>query len=455
MSLQKSISSIVPEFTRPGGSFTYQIPVYDQKQKTLVRSNSSENYQNQVPSQVSYQTTLFGSFQTPFGVPFQSQVYNPQPQFFPQVFKSQFQYQPKSNKETLLKIPSKKIIERKPIISVLGIGDPIVDISSEIEEKSIINYGLEWGRTVMADEKSIGIFNEIERSEKISYIPGGSVQNTMRVISWCLEQNQMTKGKFKISMLGCVGDDTYAEKIKFSLNSARVNPLLEELKNQKTSRCGVGIFHKERCLVTELNASKLLSEEFVSKKLDEILEHQALVIEGYILQSKLNICRKLCELFNKQNKLVVLTLSAVFMIQFHYEKVFEIANMADIIVGNMEEAQAFAQIQSQDKDDILKAIHEKFSKDKDRKLLITDGKKGVYYSEYDYENHKLDYEINCFPNIVPNNEIEDLNGAGDAFLGGFLSEYIQGSDIVTCCKVGNEAAGIIIRCVGCTFPKKK
>ena len=49
-------------------------------------------------------------------------------------------------------------------------------------------------------------------------------------------------------------------------------------------------------------------------------------------------------------------------------------------------------------------------------------------------------------------EIVDLNGAGESFLGGFLSQYIKGSSLSSCCKAGNDAASYILKSVGCTFP---
>ena len=50
-------------------------------------------------------------------------------------------------------------------------------------------------------------------------------------------------------------------------------------------------------------------------------------------------------------------------------------------------------------------------------------------------------------------EIVDLNGAGDAFLGGFLSQFMKGSSLYSCCRAGNDAASIILKNVGCTFQK--
>ena len=55
--------------------------------------------------------------------------------------------------------------------------------------------------------------------------------------------------------------------------------------------------------------------------------------------------------------------------------------------------------------------------------------------------------------MIKMEDIVDLNGAGDAFLGGFLSQYMQGKSLEACCKGGNDAASIILKSIGCTFPK--
>nr|XP_023025282.1 adenosine kinase [Leptinotarsa decemlineata] len=48
----------------------------------------------------------------------------------------------------------------------------------------------------------------------------------------------------------------------------------------------------------------------------------------------------------------------------------------------------------------------------------------------------------------------DTNGAGDAFVGGFLSQYIQELNLETCVKCGMWAASQIIQRSGCTFEGK-
>merc|ERR1719253_637992 len=50
-------------------------------------------------------------------------------------------------------------------------------------------------------------------------------------------------------------------------------------------------------------------------------------------------------------------------------------------------------------------------------------------------------------------KIVDTNGAGDAFVGGFLAALSKGQDVAACCKAGNHSASIIIQHSGCTYPK--
>jgi adenosine kinase len=48
----------------------------------------------------------------------------------------------------------------------------------------------------------------------------------------------------------------------------------------------------------------------------------------------------------------------------------------------------------------------------------------------------------------------DTNGAGDAFVGGFLAQLALGKSISECVRAGHFAARTIIQRSGCTFPKE-
>merc|ERR1712019_216373 len=55
-------------------------------------------------------------------------------------------------------------------------------------------------------------------------------------------------------------------------------------------------------------------------------------------------------------------------------------------------------------------------------------------------------------NKLDASKIVDTNGAGDAFVGGFLAALSKGKSVADCCNAGNHAASIIIQHSGCTYP---
>ena len=349
--------------------------------------------------------------------------------------------------------------ERPEIYSLITLAEPIMDIASEVDIPMIEKHNLKLGDTVLVketgDENLVKIFDELESLPKVNYVPGGSAENTMRVLGWCLNMEKYDRENFKITMIGSLGDDLYKEKIIKELEEFGVNPMFEVLEGDKTSRCCVCIYQKEKLFATQIRASKRLSENFIEQHMEEILAHKALFIEGYMVSNKFNICKKLCEHFIKDKKLIILSLSAVFIVKFHYDKLIELANDADIIAGNFEEAKEFAGGKTDDIEEIFINIFEKLKPKEDRLIVITDGPKGAYFGKYNYEEQRLDHYIRYFANKLKDEEIQDLNGAGDAFLGGFLSRYMKGESVHDCCKIGIEAATVSLKNIGCTFPKEK
>ena len=213
-------------------------------------------------------------------------------------FEDQEQYKPQNFSQNQ---KSKKV--RPEILSLIAIGDPIVDITSEIGTDIIKKYNLKWGDTVFLDENNDnGVFGELESMPKVRYIPGGAVENSIRVLAWCLNMDPNIKNRYRITMMGCAGDDLYRQKVLNALKELNVNALFETLPNEKTSRCGVGIYRKERFLITQLRASKKLSEEFINQNIEQILSNESIIIEGYMLPNKFDICKKLTDCFSREKK---------------------------------------------------------------------------------------------------------------------------------------------------------
>jgi adenosine kinase len=55
---------------------------------------------------------------------------------------------------------------------------------------------------------------------------------------------------------------------------------------------------------------------------------------------------------------------------------------------------------------------------------------------------------------IPKSCIVDTNGAGDSFVGGFLSSLIQGSDLSRCASAGAYCGGMMVQRSGCSLPAR-
>jgi adenosine kinase len=66
-----------------------------------------------------------------------------------------------------------------------------------------------------------------------------------------------------------------------------------------------------------------------------------------------------------------------------------------------------------------------------------------------------DISIEEFPvEALANELIVDTNGAGDAFVGGFLAQLYQDKEIKDCVKAGIYLSREVVQRSGCTFPDK-
>ena len=91
----------------------------------------------------------------------------------------------------------------------------------------------------------------------------------------------------------------------------------------------------------------------------------------------------------------------------------------------------------------------KVNKKRQRIVIITHGKEHTIVAEQD--GAVKEYPIV----LIDSKDIVDTNGAGDAFAGGFLSQYIQGKSIDEGIYAGHWLANINIKRVGPTYPEEK
>ena len=87
---------------------------------------------------------------------------------------------------------------------IVGLCNPLLDISAAAEPAFLEKYGLKPNDAILAEEKHKPLYKELVSQYKVDYIAGGSGQNAMRVA-----QRVMQKPNVSIFM-GCVGKDEFS-----------------------------------------------------------------------------------------------------------------------------------------------------------------------------------------------------------------------------------------------------
>jgi adenosine kinase len=148
-----------------------------------------------------------------------------------------------------------------------------------------------------------------------------------------------------------------------------------------------------------------------------------------------------------------MNLSAPFLIQFFKDQMMSVLPYADIVFGNETEAATFAEVHNLDTKDVRAiAAHiaalPKENSARPRTVVITQGAEPVICVT------GTDHQVQEFPvHQLTADKIVDTNGAGDAFVGGFLAQYVQGASLEVSVKCGIWAATHIIQRSGCTHPE--
>ena len=144
-----------------------------------------------------------------------------------------------------------------------------------------------------------------------------------------------------------------------------------------------------------------------------------------------------------------INLSAPFIIDFFGDQLATALSYADFVFCNESEAAAYGKKHELGED--LKEVALKLAAmpkkgDKPRTVIFTQGSEstivasGGKVSEYAVE-------------ALAKEKLVDTNGAGDAFVGGFLSQLVEGKDLEACVKAGHWAARYIIQQSGTQLGK--
>lgn len=138
---------------------------------------------------------------------------------------------------------------------LLGMGNPLLDMSVNVELPYLSKYGLEANNAILAKDEHLPLYKEIEEQYKVEYVAGGATLNTMRVGQWLLQTPHV------FSYFGSVGDDSRAKTLIDNAEETGVNMKCQVNGHQPTGTCAALITGKHRSLVANLAAAN----EFTKK----------------------------------------------------------------------------------------------------------------------------------------------------------------------------------------------
>jgi adenosine kinase len=260
-----------------------------------------------------------------------------------------------------------------------------------------------------------------------------------------------------VGVIGSVGDDSYGQTYYNLLDQENIKPVFEKIPEKNTAICGVFCHGKDRGHVTDLGASTMVNDEFVEANWDKFKNAQLVFTELFILKHKKETVFKLAELGSQSDKIFGFNLPSYYFIENFFDEIKTLVEYADVIFVNAEESIFFAKMNGLETNDyaFICEFIAKFPKKntlKKRTVIITCGPNPAQCCEFDHLTMEVSFKGTFEPDAVEEDAIIDTNAAGDAFAGGFLSQYMPGKPLDECMKAGHWAAALVIQRRGCQYP---
>ncbi|KAM4078294.1 hypothetical protein ACB094_09G026300 [Castanea mollissima] len=227
------------------------------------------------------------------------------------------------------------------------------------------------------------------------------------------------------SYICCIGKDKFGEEMKKNSKLAGVNVQYYEDESTPTGTCAVCFVDHKRSLVANLLAANCYKSEHLKRPENWALVDKAkyYYFAGFFLTVSPDSIQLVSEDATTHDKIFMMNLSASFICEFYKDAQEKFLPYVDFLFENEAEAKTFSKVHGWEGVDPI--------------VVAEDGK------------------VKTFPVVLlPKDKIVDTNGAGVAFVGGFLSQLVQEKPIEDSVRAGCYAAKVIIQRPGCTYPEK-
>lgn len=197
---------------------------------------------------------------------------------------------------------------------------------------------------------------------------------------------------------------------------------LKKDNNEATGHAIIEICKGQNRIILHGGANQSIDE----KQVDDVLSHFE---QGDVLlvQNEISSMAYLIEKAHEKGMVIAFNTAPM------NEKVFTYPlDLVDIFIVNEIEGAGLAGLQSNDNDEIIEGLKEKYP---DKKIVLTLGENGSCYIEGERVVHQDIYKV----------EAIDTTAAGDTFTGFFLASYLKDKDVVKALDLAARASSITVQ----------
>lgn len=192
--------------------------------------------------------------------------------------------------------------------------------------------------------------------------------------------------------------------------------------NEATGHAIIQVCNGENCIILHGGANQAIDEKQVEETISHFEKGDVLLIQNEI--SSMNTIIKLAH--EKGMKIVFNTAPMDSKI-FTYP-----LDLIDIFVVNEVEGKGLGQANSDNIEDIIKALQNKYPT---KEIVLTVGENGSYYIKGDTVEYQEAIKVKAV----------DTTAAGDTFTGFFLSSYLNGSTAKQALQLATKASAITVQ----------
>ncbi|ORY69926.1 pfkB family carbohydrate kinase [Pseudomassariella vexata] len=335
--------------------------------------------------------------------------------------------------------------------SLLCLENPLLDIQAVGDKALLDKYGLKDNDAILAEETHMGLYEDLLNNYDAKLIAGGAAQNTARGAQYILPANSVV-------YLGGVGDDKYAAILQDAVKQAGLRVEYRVDPKVPTGKCGVIITGHNRSLCTDLGAANHYDLEHLKR--DDIWalvkSAQYYYVGGYHFTVCPPAIMALGEEAAANNKTFVVNVSAPFIAEFFKDPLDASSPFWDVVICNETEAGAYAKSHGLASETDITAIAKhlanlpKKNSQRPRTAVITQGTEPTIVAVQGQD------DVKQFPvHAISKDQINDTNGAGDAFAGGFVAGLVQGKSLEESVDMGQWLARLSIQELGPSYPFPK